>query len=42
MCMAARGQHTLVVDASDHELERVIDGLTDVVWFSLYAFAGAA
>lgn len=39
MCMAARGQHTLVAAVSDVELERLIDGLTDIVWFSLYAFA---
>lgn len=41
MCMAARGQHTLVAAATESRLEDLIDGLTDVVWFSLYAFAPA-
>lgn len=41
MVMAARGQHTLVADATDDELAGLIEALTDVVWLGLYAFAPA-
>jgi AcrR family transcriptional regulator len=39
MCMAARGQHTLVAESSGAELARYITGLTDIVWYTLYEFA---
>lgn len=41
MCMAARGQHTLVAGASDREVDALIQSLTDIVWLGLYAFAPA-
>lgn len=39
MCMAARGQHTLVAAASDAEVTVLVDALTDIVWLGLYAYA---
>ena len=41
MCMAARGQHTLVAGADDAEVEALIEALTDIVWLGLYAYAPA-
>lgn len=39
MSMAARGQHTLVAGASDDDVDKLITGLADIVWLSLYAYA---
>lgn len=39
MAMAARGQHTLVAGASEPEVDRLVKGLADIVWLSLYAYA---
>jgi hypothetical protein len=41
MCMAARGQHKLVAEASEADAEQQITGLADIVWYTLYAFAPA-
>jgi AcrR family transcriptional regulator len=39
--MAERGQHQMVRNADDDEVERLIDAYTDVVWNTLYEFAMA-
>ncbi|MDO9409372.1 TetR/AcrR family transcriptional regulator [Patulibacter sp.] len=39
--MAERGFHQLVRDASDEDLERLVESYTDIIWSTLYAPATA-